>query len=268
MIGGLQPKPPLGPSKSKIPIAELNNGPHNGLYLESFMTRFLRSSFLIIGLGILVSVASVAEANAQGPLGEILKRMDMNNKSLQSLQADVTMVKTNTQLGVSDTSTGSTKYLPKLGGRPMYVRIDWVKPVEEQVSVIGDNYELYRKRLNQVIVGKVDKAKNSAGAGNALGFMSMSKDQLKQNYDVQFVAQENIKGGIATWHLLLTPKTATNYKNAELWVDGDGFPVQAKITENNTDFTTVLLENIRKNVTLAGAVFKLQYPSSAKKIKA
>ena len=81
-------------------------------------------------------------------------------------------------------------------------------------------------------------------------------------------AHENIKGGIATWHLMLTPKTATNYKNAELWVDGDGFPVQAKITENNTDFTTVLLENIRKNITLAGTVFKLQYPSSAKKIKA
>ena len=232
------------------------------------MTRFLRNSFFIVGLGILVSIASVAEAKAQGPLGEILKRMDLNNKSLQSLQADVTMVKTNTQLDVSDTSTGSTKYLPKLGGRPMYARIDWVKPLEEQVSVIGDDYELYRKRLNQVIVGKVDKAKNSAGAGNAMGFMSMSRDQLKKNYDVQFIAQENIEGGTPTWHLMLLPKTAANYKNAELWVDGDGFPVKAKITENNGDLTTVLLTNIRKNVTLAGAVFKLQYPSSAKKIRA
>lgn len=232
------------------------------------MTRILRNSLFVIGLGILISAASGSEAKAQGVLSEILKRMDLNNKSLQSLQADVTMVKTNTQLGVSDTSNGSTKYLPKLGGRPMYARIDWVKPVEEQVSVIGDNYELYRKRLNQVIVGKTDKAKNSAGAGNALGFMSMSKDQLKKNYEVQYLGQENIKGGIATVHLLLIPKVATSYKNAELWVDGDGFPVQARITENNGDLTTVLLENIRKNVTLAGADFKLQYPSSTKKIKA
>jgi len=232
------------------------------------MTRVLRNSLFVIGIGLLISGVSVSEAKAQGALSEILKRMDLSNKSLQSLQADVTMVKTNSQLGLSDTSTGSTKYLPKLGGRPMYVRIDWVKPLEEQVSVIGDDYELYRKRLNQVIVGKVDKAKNSAGAGNALGFMSMSKDQLKKNYEVQYIAQESIKGGIPTWHLMLIPKVTTSYKNAELWVDGDGFPAQAKITENNGDFTTVLLENIKKNVTLAGAVFKLQYPSSAKKIRA
>jgi outer membrane lipoprotein-sorting protein len=232
------------------------------------MMRVLRTYFLILGIGILIFTASVSPANGQGVLGEILKRMDMNNKSLQSLQASVTMEKTNPQLGVSDVSVGSTKYLPKLGGRPMYVRIDWVKPLEEQVSVIGEEYELYRKRLNQVITGKVGKAKNSAGVGNALGFMNMSKEQLKANYDVQFIAQENIKNGTATWHLMLTPKTATNYKNAELWVDGNGLPVQAKITENNGDFTTVLLENVQKNVTLAGAVFKLQYPSSAKKIRA
>ena len=232
------------------------------------MTRILRNSLLVTGLAILIAAASVSEAAAQGPLGEILKRMDMNNKSLQSLQADVTMVKTNTQLGVSDTTTGSTKYLPKVSKRPMYARIDWVRPVEEQLAVIGDDYELYRKRLNQVIVGKVDKAKNSAGAGNALGFMSMSRDQLKKNYDVQYIAQENIEGGIATWHLLLTPKTTTSYKNAELWVDGNGFPVKATITETNGDLTTVLLANIRKNVTLMAADFKLPYPSNAKKIKA
>ncbi len=229
------------------------------------MKKVLRYSFLVISLGLLISVS---DASAQGVLSEILKRMDLNNKNLQTLQANVTMVKTNTQLGVSDESIGSTKYLPKVGDRKMYVRIDWVKPLEEQVSVIGDDYELYRKRLNQVITGKVGKAKNSAGVGNALGFMNMSKDQLKANYNVQYISQENVKGGTATWRILLIPKTATNYKNAELWVDGNGLPVQARITENNSDHTTVLLEGVQKNLTLPGAIFKLQYPASAKKIKA
>ncbi len=219
-------------------------------------------------LGLLLSGFSVTEAKGQNILGEILRRMDLYNKTLQSLQADVTMVKFNPQLNVSDVSQGSTSYLPKSGKRVMYVRIDWTKPVEEQISLIGDDYELYRPRLGQVIQGKSSKAKNSASVGGALGFMNMSKAQLNANYDVSYIGQEQISGGVTTWHLQLNPKTATSYKTAELWVDGDGMPRQAKIAEQNNDTTTVLLTNIRKNVTLKGEIFKLKYPGTVKKIRA
>ena len=133
------------------------------------MSRVLRHSFLVIALGLVFSFVSVTNTPAQ--LREILKRMDNNNKSLQSLRADVTMVKYNPQLNVSDATYGNTSYLPKTAKRGMYVRIDWTKPVEEQISVIGDNYELYRPRLSQVIQGKTSKAKNNASVGGALGFM-------------------------------------------------------------------------------------------------
>ena len=219
-------------------------------------------------LGLLFSGVSVTEAKGQNILGEILRRMDLYNKTLQSLQADVTMVKFNPQLNVSDVSQGSTSYLPKSGKRVMYVRIDWTKPVEEQISLIGDDYELYRPRLGQVIQGKSSKAKNSASVGGALGFMNMSKAQLNANYDVIYIGREQIKGGILTSHLQLNPKTATSYKTAELWVDDDGMPRQAKIAEQNNDTTTVLLTNIRKNVTLKGEIFKLKYPGTVKKIRA
>jgi outer membrane lipoprotein-sorting protein len=192
--------------------------------------------------------------------------MDGNNKSLQSLQASVTMVKTNVQLNVSDTSIGTTKYLPKNDKRVMYVRIDWTKPVEEQMAVIGDTYELYRPRLNQVIQGVVQKAKNNAAAGGALSFMSMSKEQLRSNYDVQYIAQEQISGGIQTWHILLKPKVQTSYKVADLWVDADGMPRQARITEKNDDTTTVLLTGIQKNVKIDSNVFRLAYDKKKVKI--
>jgi hypothetical protein len=93
------------------------------------------------------------------------------------------MVKTNTQLGESDTSVGSTSYLPKTASRAMYARIDWTKPVEEQIAVIGESYELYRPRLNQVIQGKTNSAQGNAKAGGALAFMTMSKEQLKARKD-------------------------------------------------------------------------------------
>jgi outer membrane lipoprotein-sorting protein len=233
------------------------------------MKSFIRHSFAVLLAAIFVASAA-GEARAQGVLGAILKRMDMYNKSLQSLQADVTMVKYNPQLGVSDTSVGSTSYLPKAGNRPMYVRIDWTKPVQEQMAAIGDSYEIFRPRLNQVIEGKIDKAKNNAAAGGALSFMNMGREQLKANYNIEFVAEENLRDakGTATWHLLLTPKSPTSYKSADLWVDKDGTPRQAKITEKNNDSTTVLLENIKKNLSLSASIFKLKYPGNVKKVRA
>lgn len=224
----------------------------------------------IVSAALLVILTAIFAADAQGQsiLGEILRRLDTHNKSLQSLRAEVTMVKHNPQLNVSDTTSGTTSYLPKTPKRGMYVRIDWTKPVEEQISVIGDDYELYRPRLNQVIVGKVQKAKNNASVGGALAFMSMTRDQLRANYDVRYIGEEQIRGGTPTWRLELTPKTETSYKMAELWVDGDGMPRQAKIVEHNNDSTTVLLTNIQKNLTLKGDIFKLKYPANVKKIKA
>jgi len=191
--------------------------------------------------------------------------MDANNKALQSLRADVTMVKMNVQLGEPDTSIGNTSYLPKTASRSMYARINWTKPVEEQIAVIGDSYELWRPRLNQVIQGKTNSAQGNAKAGGALAFMTMSKEQLKANYDVAYLGEETISGGTTTWHLQLTPKTKTTYKGAELWVDKDGMPRQAKVTEQNDDTTTVFLANIKKNETIKGDDFRLPYDK--KKVK-
>lgn len=228
------------------------------------MRKLIISGLFLFCFGVLTS-----SVNAQGVLSEILRRMDDHNKSLQSLKADVTMVKTNTQLNVSDTTSGSTQYLPKqkATSNKMYVRIDWTKPVEEQISVIGDSYELYRPRLSQVIQGKTSSANNNASVGGALGFMSMSKDQLRANYTTTYIGEEQISGGVKTWHVQLTPKTASSYKIADLWVDSDGMPRQAKVTERNDDTTTVLLANPRKNEKIDTKLFRLNYPSSVKKIK-
>jgi outer membrane lipoprotein-sorting protein len=200
-----------------------------------------------------------AEAKAQDVIGRILRTMDAHNKALSSLKADVTMVKHNPQLNVSDTYVGSTSYLPGTAKQKRYMRLDWVKPQSEQISLIGEEYELYKPSIKQVYWGKVDKAKNSASVGGALAFMNMSKDQLRTNYNVVYIGEEQISGGVKTWHLQLTPKTAASYKLADLWVDGDGMPRQAKITERNDDTTTVLLSNPRKNETIKTSIFTLSY---------
>ena len=181
--------------------------------------RFKRSGLLVISLAFFFGVLAAGESKAQGPLGQILNRMDAYNKNLQSLRADITMVKTDSGLGVSDTTWGNTTYLPKTTKpkRVMYVRIDWTKPLQEQIVVIGDDYKLYRPTLNVAYEGKTSKAQNNAKAGGALAFVSMSKDQLKANYSVVYIGEETISGGTRTWHLQLTPKVATTYKLADVW---------------------------------------------------
>jgi len=213
---------------------------------------------------------SVEQTYAQGgPVGQILNRLDAHNKALTSLRADVVMVKHNPQLNVSDTYSGTTSYLPKTPKRGMYVRLDWAKPQVEQVSVIGDDYELYKPSINQVYAGKVSSSKGSSSVSGPLSFIGMSKEQLRANYKTVYIGEELISGGIKTWHMELTPLNPTSYKAAELWIDGDGMPRQAKIIERNNDSTTILLSNIQKNVTIKGDLFKLAYDrKTVKRIKA
>lgn len=225
---------------------------------------------LVVAAAIALTAFSHASSYAQGPLGQILTRMDNHNKALKSMTASVTMVKHNPQLDVSDTTIGTVRYISRSVNGKIYVRIDWTSPVEERISIIGDNYQLYRPKIEQLICGTTGKAKNSAQVGGALAFMTMSRDQLRANYDVVYQGEEEISGGIRTWRLQLTPKSPTSYKLAELWVDGDGMPRQAKVIERNNDSTTVLLRSIVKNPNppLKGSIFKLEVPKSVKCIQA
>ena len=230
------------------------------------MNKILRFGLTAFALMFVFNMFAVIETKAQGHLNEVLNRMDAHYKNLSSLQANVKMDKYNAQLDEHDVTEGTTKYLP-LKGRDALVRIDWTKPVQESLAVVNKEYVLYRPRLGQALVGKVDQAKGSAKSNSALAFMNMSKAQLKANYNVKYIGQEKVSGGIPTWHLELTPKTKTSYKLADIWVDGDGMPIQMRVTENNNDATTILLSNLRKNETLNAKIFVISLPKGTKKLE-
>lgn len=226
------------------------------------MHKFLR--YILPAIAVMFVFNAAATETPAQILREILKRMDNHNKSLTSLKGNIKMNKFNAQLGENDLNEGDLNYLPGKTKRQVYVRIDWTKPVVEHLAVANGEYVLYRPRTKQAIVGKVDSAKGSAKTGGALAFMTMSKAELSANYDVQYKGEETVNSGVNTWHLVLTPKTATSYKSADLWVDANGMPVQAKIVEKNNDTTTILLYNIKKNETLKASLFKIKPPSDVK----
>ncbi|MGB7201306.1 MAG: outer membrane lipoprotein carrier protein LolA [Pyrinomonadaceae bacterium] len=229
------------------------------------MHKALRIGIIAICLGFIFSSVSVSDAKGQGILGEILRRMDNYNKSLQSLQANMTMVKYDSTLKIADPArTGSVSYLLKTKKR--YMRMDMQSP-EEYISVIGDEYQLYQPRINRLVYGKTQGSKGSQGVGNILSVMNMSKAQLNANYEATYIAEEQISGGTKTWHIQLSPKTAADFKLADLWIDVDGTVRQSKITQKNNDTTTILITSIKKNPTIKGDTFKLAFPKNVEKVR-
>lgn len=227
------------------------------------MKSYFRLGLAAAALMLFFNAFAVTETKAQ-VIDQILKKMDEHYKALKSLRSNVTMVKFDSLLQESDKYEGTTSYLPAKG-REAFVRIDWVKPAQEILSVVNGKYVVYRPRLNQAIIGETKNTqKGSPTANNALAFMNMSRAQLKANYTIRYMGQENVSGGIPTWHLELTPKTKQKYKLADLWVDGNGMPIQAKVTETNNDTTTVLLTNLQKNTTINAGDFEVVLPKDVK----
>ncbi len=215
----------------------------------------------------LFSTLAAPETKAQNIINEILKRMDEHQKALSSLKASITMDKYNSQLDEHDIYDGTVNYLPAKG-RDALIRLDWTQPQQELLSVVNKQYILCRLRLKECIYGNVDSSKKSQQGTGAFDFLNMSKEQLKTNYSVKYLGKEDVRGGIPTWHLELNPKTAKNYKSAELWVDGNGMPIQAKVNENNGDATTVLLFNLQKNADINASIFQFKPPKDWKMTKA
>ncbi len=222
----------------------------------------MRKIYQLVLMGMVFSFFSI---NAHAQLDQILRRMETHAKALSSLQSGVMMTKHDSVLNISDTQTGTVNYLPGKG-RNIYLRIDWTSPSPETLVVANGNYVVYRPKLKQAITGKTADAEKEQRSGNALGFMSMSRSELKKNYQIQYLGVEKISG-VDMWRLKLNPKTRTSYKYAELWADGNGMPIQSTIVENNGDSTTIRLSNIKKNVTLNGSKFKLNLPKDTKIIR-
>lgn len=229
------------------------------------MRSFLKIGLTAIALVFVFSALAVSETNAQ--VNQILRQMQSRYKKLKTLRADVFYEIYNSQLNDSDKMQGSLIYLP-FKGRNALMRLDWTKPREEWLSVVNNQYIVYSPRINQAYIGSTEKLKKADSFKETpMNFLNMSKAQLKANYSIKYLGAEKLGNGTKTWRLELTPKTAQSYKKADLWIDGNGMPLQMKITQRNFDTNTILLSGLKKNVRVKRAEFKIILPKNTKIIK-
>lgn len=252
------------------------------------MKKTFRYFLIAIAVISVFSGISVTETNAQR-INKVLKRMEKRLKSLKTLSANVKMVKYNSQLGESDIIEGQCFFNAGKSTKDFQIRVDWIYPLKESMSLTEDEYVLYRPHINQMIIGKFQKsrtdskiAENSSPLpkgnpreikGNLMtqdifSFMKMSKAQLKENYSFKILGEKvKLENGVKTTHLELISKSETIYKSAEIWVSKKGLPMQVKVTEKNNDSTTVLLKELKRNKKINLKIFTITYPKSVKILK-
>lgn len=236
------------------------------------MKRFFTLS--IVAVMLLASLAVIPQrAEAQGPalVSSILNKMERNRRDLRSLRAAVTMQKYNSQLKDFDMSHGDVQYVAGQGTNSN-VRLDWTKPAREMLAVYNGEYTLYRPRLKQAIKGKTSAIKDGKNSkvNSTLGFaLNLSSAQAKNQFNVELAGEGTLyDGGPRVWMLKLTPKGKAGYQFAEVWVDqGNGMPVQTRVTEKNGDSTLVRLTNVQRNANVPSDAFDLKLGSDVKIVK-
>lgn len=212
-------------------------------------------------------------AQGQAEVRELYRLMEQNQKTLKSMKSNLQMEIYNSQLKeLETTQKGTVLYIPAKGNgadaaKKANVRIDWVSPQQETLSVVNGKYLLYRPRLEQAIEGRTSEVQKK-DANSGLQFINMSPQELKQNFDAKWLGSELIaNGAIAAYKLKLTPKKPMQYNYAEVWITKEGMPTQVKIYEKNGDWRNILLFNTEKNASIKLDQLPVKLPKNIKPIK-
>jgi outer membrane lipoprotein carrier protein len=194
----------------------------------------------------------------------VLSKMQTAHRGLRSMRASMVQQRRNPQIGSTETDYGTFLYKP--GGRgKSKLRIDYTRPDQKSVSVVGENLTFYQPRINQVLKTTLSKAaKGKTSSYSALVGLDSSLESLTKDYNVEYVKDELV-GGKPTTRLLLVPKTGSTFSKIELWVSNEFWlPVQYQMFERNGDSTLVKFTGMEINPSLADSLFNVNVPSGTK----
>jgi len=224
-----------------------------------------------IGLLLFILAISAVSAFPQ-TLNVILKRMVLNQKTLKSLRADISINKSSSQTGEKTYKEGTVRFMPIKND--YLLRIDSTKPAPENFSIFNNQYVLYMPNPNPLYLpgSKVAFAGTTTDEQKNLLFIFSNLlihpvEKWKFDYLIKYFGEEKVKGTTPAWHLELMPKNPQDYKTVELWVNGDGMIIQSKFIKDKNDWIIVGLSNLQKNVSLNPAEFKIDLPKELKIFK-
>lgn len=210
---------------------------------------------------------SLCARAAQGTLtvDMVLKQMDRQAKTFQSLSTDVE--RTKVTVAVNDRSTESGQMLVR---RDEKMRIDLTSPDARTILRDGDHLYVYTPKTHQVEEYDLSKHRDLVDQFLMLGF-GTSEESLKKGYLITLEGEETL-GNQKVARLELTPKSDEVRKQIskiELWLDeSDWLPAQQKFYETGTeDYFIIRYTNLARNVPLTDSRFKPHWPSGTTRVK-
>jgi outer membrane lipoprotein-sorting protein len=235
------------------------------------MKRFI-SLAIIAGISLLLAGAGHrAGANAQPQLlTGILNKMRKANQDLKSLKAEIVQEKTNTQIGVTDTTYGQLLYKPGESKSNRKLRIDYTKPSQDILAVDGDKYVFYQPRIKQAFQGltsRVSKGKQDGLAQILAIVLSGSLESASGEYELSIVKDEMVNG-IMTSLLRAIPKSNKQFTRIDIWISQqNSIPVRFSATERNGDVTAFTFKNMQFNAAVSNNAFNLNLPRGTEILK-
>jgi outer membrane lipoprotein-sorting protein len=227
---------------------------------------------VIAGISLLIVGANRrADANPQAQLlTGVLNKMRKAHQDLKSLKAEIVQEKTNTQIGVTDTTYGQLLYKPAVSKSKRKLRIDYTKPSQDVLAVDGDKYVFYQPRIKQAFEGltsRVSKGKQDGLAQILAIVLSGSLESASGEYDLSIVKDEMVNG-IMTSMLRAIPKSNRQFTRIDIWINQqNSIPVRFSATERNGDVTAFTFKNMQLNAEVPNNAFNLNLPRGTEVLK-
>jgi outer membrane lipoprotein-sorting protein len=228
-----------------------------------------RISLLLCALAASASFFSTVQASASPQtnwtLENVLKQLDTQAASFQSLTAD--LERTKVTVVVNDKSTESGQISVR---RDDKMRIEVTQPDARTILRDGDNFYIYNPKIHRVEEYNLGKKKSVVDQFLLLGF-GTSGSSLKESYGLALQGEETLDNH-KVLKLELLPKTDEVRKQLSkilLWLDESTWlPVQQQFFETGSgDYFIIRYRNIKRNVRIPDNDFKPHWPHGTSKVQ-
>jgi outer membrane lipoprotein-sorting protein len=155
--------------------------------------------------------------------------------------------------------------LKRAHARDMRMLVDFTQPDPKTVVFQGRKVEIYYPKIETVQEFDVGKSRALLDEFFLIGF-GTSRADLQASYNLRLVGSDTI-GGQKTDRLELIPKSKEvlqHLTRLEIWVAGNGYPVQQKFYEPAGDYMVFTYSDMKINPELAESALKLHLPKNVK----
>jgi len=197
----------------------------------------------------------------------VLAQMEKSNTSYPYIQAKIeTKTYTSFAKSFDDPKTGNV-WISRTGNAPRQIRINYDKPVKEQLLIDKGKFTKYAPSIKMATVFNFNKDDQPEGECILLG-LCQSSARIKQNYTISISTNQETVSGVKTTVVELVPKEgkrAANIKSIRLWLDAaKGYPIQSRVYTPNGNYRNSTFTEISISAKpFSASQFDLKIPKDA-----